>query len=455
MGLLLTFCLMAMGLSVDAADKENESDQKEPAAMTQARKAYQAQVNSALMPIKKKYIVQLEELKKKLGGKGDLEGATAVQKEIVFIKSILSEDAGDKAEDKDVQKNESIKEAEHSLADEKGDKESSKTSQAEATDIKQKDSIRLINLEPEMAWVGWGGMVIGKDIKGDNDPNAGCRPFINNEFVKKDFIFALSPSHVRYAVPSGVKYFSAKIGSLKGKTNVTFKIIADRKVIFESGMSTWDKDVLDVAVELPAKSKHIDLIIDQPGLYVNGGHVNETYWAFPKFLKVKPDKLIPPPEIEQTDPPKRQKDAPEGRAVSLIKCKPKTARVGWGSMLVGKDAKDPCERPFIDNDLVMEDFLLAPCPSQVEYSIPKDMRFFSATIGNVKGKSEVTFKVIADGKELFTTNMAEWNNDVMDIVVELPMKSKNLGLVVEHKGGNAKSTYWAFPRFLASKPNDK
>ena len=142
MGLLLTFCLMAMGLSVDAADKENESDQKEPAAMTQARKAYQAQVNSALMPIKKKYIVQLEELKKKLGGKGDLEGATAVQKEIVFIKSILSEDAGDKAEDKDVQKNESIKEAEHSLADEKGDKESSKTSQAEATDIKQKDSIR-------------------------------------------------------------------------------------------------------------------------------------------------------------------------------------------------------------------------------------------------------------------------------------------------------------------------
>ena len=36
-------------------------------------------------PINKKYMVQLDELKKKLGGKGDLEGAQKVQKEIEAV----------------------------------------------------------------------------------------------------------------------------------------------------------------------------------------------------------------------------------------------------------------------------------------------------------------------------------------------------------------------------------
>ena len=58
---------------------------KEPSALTVARKAYQAQVNSALDPIKKKYLAQLEDLKKQLGGKGDLEGAGAVQREINIV----------------------------------------------------------------------------------------------------------------------------------------------------------------------------------------------------------------------------------------------------------------------------------------------------------------------------------------------------------------------------------
>jgi len=62
--------------------EDDATASKEPSALTVARKAYQTQVNAALDPIKKKYIAQLEELKKQLGGKGDLEGATAVQREI-------------------------------------------------------------------------------------------------------------------------------------------------------------------------------------------------------------------------------------------------------------------------------------------------------------------------------------------------------------------------------------
>ncbi len=79
---LLACCLMMAGLSINATDKKDEAENKEPAALTQARKAYQAQVNSVLDPIKKKYLAQLEDLKKQLGGKGDLEGAGAVQREM-------------------------------------------------------------------------------------------------------------------------------------------------------------------------------------------------------------------------------------------------------------------------------------------------------------------------------------------------------------------------------------
>ncbi len=91
--LLASLFVFACSPSLMLADNEI----KEPSALTQARKAYQAQANSVVTPIKKKYLAQLEELKKQLGGKGDLEGAGAVQKEIESLKD-PSADAGRKNE---------------------------------------------------------------------------------------------------------------------------------------------------------------------------------------------------------------------------------------------------------------------------------------------------------------------------------------------------------------------
>ena len=313
--------------------------------------------------------------------------------------------------------------------------------------------IQLINLEPEIARVGWASLVNGKDIKGDSDPNVGCRPTINNQLVKEDFIFVPSSSHVRYAVPSGVRYFSATLGTRNGKPDVMFKIIVDRKVIFESKMRDWEKNVLDVAVELPPSPKKIDLIIEQPG----GGNANPTFWAFPKFLKSKPDKLNAPPNIGSNPPPVKHKAMEsDGRSVPLINLKPEMAKVGWASLIIGKDIKkdkDPnanC-RPFIDNDFVTEDFLYAPCTSRLQYDIPDGMRFFTATLGSKRDGA--TFKVLADGKELFNSNSNAWENTFLDIVVELPANSKKLGLLIDNTaGGNAKGTLWIFPRFLTGKP---
>jgi hypothetical protein len=61
------------------------AEDKNPAELDQLKSAYQAQAKVAMDPINKKYMAQLDELKKKLGGKGDLEGAQRVQKEIEAV----------------------------------------------------------------------------------------------------------------------------------------------------------------------------------------------------------------------------------------------------------------------------------------------------------------------------------------------------------------------------------
>jgi hypothetical protein len=59
-----------------------DTEKKEPAALVKAREDYQRDI----LPITKKYVAKLEALKKDLGGRGDLDGATAVQAEIDTVK---------------------------------------------------------------------------------------------------------------------------------------------------------------------------------------------------------------------------------------------------------------------------------------------------------------------------------------------------------------------------------
>lgn len=57
----------------------------EPAELTTVRTSYQKQIRAATEPINARYVEYLETLKKTLGGKGDVGGALAVQKEIESI----------------------------------------------------------------------------------------------------------------------------------------------------------------------------------------------------------------------------------------------------------------------------------------------------------------------------------------------------------------------------------
>jgi hypothetical protein len=57
----------------------------EPQELTSVRANYRKQIQAANAPINARYLEYLENLKKQLGGKGDVEGALAVQKEIDSI----------------------------------------------------------------------------------------------------------------------------------------------------------------------------------------------------------------------------------------------------------------------------------------------------------------------------------------------------------------------------------
>ena len=57
------------------------SAQEEPADLTQARTIYQREVELATRPIRDRYLLKLESLKKMLGSRGDIRAALAVQEE--------------------------------------------------------------------------------------------------------------------------------------------------------------------------------------------------------------------------------------------------------------------------------------------------------------------------------------------------------------------------------------
>ena len=76
---LTAFFLLSCAIAVCAEDAK---ESKDPAELTQVRNTFQTQMKAATTPIIQRYLQQLDALKKQLGGKGDVNGAVAVQKEI-------------------------------------------------------------------------------------------------------------------------------------------------------------------------------------------------------------------------------------------------------------------------------------------------------------------------------------------------------------------------------------
>jgi hypothetical protein len=88
---LTAFFLLACAIAVCA---EEAKESKDPAELAQVRNTFQTQMKAATTPIIQRYLQQLDALKKQLGGRGDIAGATAVQKEIDSIKSVGADKIG-------------------------------------------------------------------------------------------------------------------------------------------------------------------------------------------------------------------------------------------------------------------------------------------------------------------------------------------------------------------------
>jgi hypothetical protein len=76
---LTAFFLLSCAIAVCAEDAK---ESKDPVELAQVRNTFQTQMKAATTPIIQRYLQQLDALKKQLGGKGDVNGAVAVQKEI-------------------------------------------------------------------------------------------------------------------------------------------------------------------------------------------------------------------------------------------------------------------------------------------------------------------------------------------------------------------------------------
>jgi hypothetical protein len=67
---------------------------QEPPALVKARKDYEAKIKAVVAPLKADYLRQLDKMKKTLGGKGDVAGAQAVQKEIEAVEKWVAVSRG-------------------------------------------------------------------------------------------------------------------------------------------------------------------------------------------------------------------------------------------------------------------------------------------------------------------------------------------------------------------------
>jgi|688.fasta_scaffold1613271_1 hypothetical protein len=72
----------------------------DPPQLTSVRASYQKQIEAATAPITAKYVEYLENLKKELGAKGDLDAALAVQNELDAIAGSAKASSGSSEDDR-------------------------------------------------------------------------------------------------------------------------------------------------------------------------------------------------------------------------------------------------------------------------------------------------------------------------------------------------------------------
>ena len=243
----------------DKAIKGEAKAEDEPATLTKMRKTRDKALEAAFKPVDKQYWEDLKLLKGYSQRQGHLERVESVISEINKVLAPYKQES----DPQEVGHTSSL----WNKADD------DYLSEISLTELKPRSLMAGGDEDPGEKW--W-------EVKTAEDTSE--RSLIVDGVDCDRFIFAHAPSRASYKIPPFAKFFSAVGSSLAGGS-YKFIINIDREVVFESqGLSSYKTSSIPVIVEIPKGSKVIELIIDEMGSKNN----DNSAWANPVFRSKKP-----------------------------------------------------------------------------------------------------------------------------------------------------------------------
>lgn len=148
------------------------------------------------------------------------------------------------------------------------------------------DTTSLADLEPVSVRQAWGQMEIDRSVQGKR-LQIGNRTFAHGigTHANSEIVYALDSSYERFEAWVGV---DAEMASF-GKSSVVFRVLADGKTVFDSGVMRVDTPARRVIVQLKGVST-LTLVAADGGDGINGDHAD---WAEPVLIGVK--RVVPAP----------------------------------------------------------------------------------------------------------------------------------------------------------------
>lgn len=240
-----------------------------------------------------------------------------------------------------------------------------------------------------------------------------------------EFVYAHAPSRVGYAVPEGMKSFTA-VGYCVKSTHVSYRIVVDEKTIFESPRAA----VVPIRIDLPPMSKTLVLVADDLGNYDS----DQVYWLFPRF---HPVKIAANPELHG--------ESDHVKCVGL----PLVMDEAFGPVVINQWTQRT--RPVdVVSDEPCDEFLFSHAPARLTYEIPPKVTSFSAVAYNVKSAT-TRFVVFVDDEPAFASPVA----GVAPIRIPIPAGARKLDLIVDPVGDNTSDwAFWCYPRFHRGTPDE-
>lgn len=277
--------------------------------------------------------------------------------------------------------------------------------------------VRVLDIEPTSAEVGWGGFETSKNW----DWTRNTQPLVAEvPRYAAESIYAHAPSKLVFKLPRGQKSFSA-VGYCPSSRHVKFRVSNQNMVLAESEITGHHAFKID----LPDRTVELHLEVDDAG----DRSRDQAFWCYPRFHQARAS------EIEQFDA--------RDRCVLLTKLTPLSVSVGDGTVLINQAVRDELRPLHPDSIVQCEDFLFAHADSRLRYQIPENAREFSA-IGYCMLSQHVKFRVYVDRRMVAESAQA----GIVEMKVDLPSGAKLLTLEVDTLGdGNSDHSFWCYPRF--------